>query len=205
MAPYRVRAFSIETNGVTLLTNQATQVHQLKQSITMAKIHNSTNKSSKYTCINQRKLECYYHSNNTQWRWLGGDAELAFHQADPSNTSSITTIPMDDSILQERLARIKLASHQACLQQSLLRKHKKRIPGPIGKLPWWNAELMPWMLGWGGHLFCQLGERECSFGHMLERDEAAHLSNKRERERESRMRLHGGGPLPWPWASWGGG
>ena len=56
MAPYRVRAFSIETNEVSLLSNQAAQLHQLKQSISMAEIQNSTNKSSKYTCINQRNL-----------------------------------------------------------------------------------------------------------------------------------------------------
>ena len=56
MAPCRVRAFSIETNEITLPMNQATQLYQSKQSISMAKIHNSTNKSSKYACINQRNL-----------------------------------------------------------------------------------------------------------------------------------------------------
>ena len=56
MAPCRVRAFSIETNEITLPTNQATQLHQSNQSISMAKIHNSTNKSSKYTYMNQRNL-----------------------------------------------------------------------------------------------------------------------------------------------------
>ena len=133
MAPYRVRAFSIETNEVTLLTNQATPLHKSKQShyhgwntqlgIGIRDIK-STNKSSNYTCINQRKLKCYYHSCNTQWRWLGGDAELAFRQADLGNTSSITTLSMDDSILQEQLANIKMASHQAWLQQSLNTKAK---------------------------------------------------------------------------------
>ena len=56
MAPYRVKAFRIETNEVTLLTNKTTQLHQSKQSISMIEIHNSTNKSSKYTCMNQRNL-----------------------------------------------------------------------------------------------------------------------------------------------------
>ena len=56
MAPCRVKAISIETNEVTLLMNHTTQLHQSKQSISMAKIHNSTNKSSKYTCIDQQNL-----------------------------------------------------------------------------------------------------------------------------------------------------
>ena len=36
--------------------NQATQLHQLEQSISMTEIHNSTIKSRKYTCMNQRNL-----------------------------------------------------------------------------------------------------------------------------------------------------
>ena len=36
--------------------NQATQLHQLEQSISMAEVHNSTIKTSKYTCMNQRNL-----------------------------------------------------------------------------------------------------------------------------------------------------
>ena len=36
--------------------NQTTQLHQLEQSISMAKVHNSTIKTSKDTCMNQRNL-----------------------------------------------------------------------------------------------------------------------------------------------------
>ena len=55
----------------------------------MVEIHNSTNISSKYTCINQRNLNAITIAaihNEDGW----GDAELAFHQADPSNTRGIT-------------------------------------------------------------------------------------------------------------------
>ena len=54
--------------------NQATQLHQLEQSISMAEVHNSTIKTSKYTCMNQRNLNAItiaaMHKEDG-WGWCG--------------------------------------------------------------------------------------------------------------------------------------
>ena len=85
-------------------------------------------------------------------KMVGGDAELAFHQADPGNTSSITTLSNGDSILQERLARVNLASHQAFLQQTLLHKHKKEKTILTKTQKAWGGEFsrLPKMLPYEG-------------------------------------------------------
>ena len=104
--------------------NQATQLHQLEQSISMIEIHNSTIKSSKYTCMNQRNLNAITIAtihNEDGW----GDVELAFHQADPGNTSSITTLSNGDSTLRELEGSSWPLTKLACNNPSSTNTRKK--------------------------------------------------------------------------------